>query len=249
MNISFRVAENRVRWAYTDGLRLLNQQECAVQVSWPEHDGRDLLMRHFFQFVESYLTHQPKRILSGQTLRYGWTTVRFVRDEHNVSGTGTETLLIEELQNPFAEEERSYGQGMGHALTLLQVQHEAIRRNTITGEAISPHRSQRALTCTRVTPQTVHHLRPLRIHRAYQADAQQSGWFIGCCERDHDHDDPDQLAMIHLHHLVRPFPGLFPYLAMPRDTLVVFEVQQAILFRPGEQEGQPDPKSLLVSLP
>lgn len=55
--------------------------------------------------------------------------------------------------------------------------------------------------------------------------------------------------MIHLFHLVEHFPGLFPYLAMPVGTMLLFEEERAIVFPPGENEGQIDPGGLLAALP
>jgi len=249
MQIRSRCAENQTRWVWTEGLQTLGQQEIAVSVPWPEHDPRDMLLTHFLQFLERYLNNQSKRILSGQTLRYGWTLLRFVRDDQNLSGTAPDALLVEEMQSPLSQENPPYMPGVAHTLALLQLQHEVLRRNGITGEAVYPHCSQYALVCTRVTPETLPFLRPLKIDRAWQPNVRESGWFIGCCDREHDHNNPDELAPIHLFHLVEQFPGLFPYLAMPVGTMLIFEESQAIIFRPGEQEGQVDPGSLLSSLP
>ncbi len=249
MQIHIRSTGSQERWVWTQGLQTLGQQEIAVMAPWPEGDPRDRLLAHLLRFLEQYLSSQPKRILPGQILRYGWTLLRFVADEQNRSGAGTDALLIEEMQDPFAQGAPSYISGVARILALLQVQHEAMRRNTITGDAIYPHRSQRAMVCTRVTPETVQRLRPLRADRAWRPDVQDSGWFLGCCDREHDHDDPDELGMIHLFHLVERFPGLFPYLAMPVGTMLLFEESRAIVFRPGEDEGQIDPASLFTSLP
>ncbi len=86
-------------------------------------------------------------------------------------------------------------------------------------------------------------------HRAWQPEIHDSGWFLGCCRSDHDHNNSAELAKIHLLHLVGQFPGLFPYLAMPVDTKLVFETNQVIVFGPEEQEGQVDFGNLLSSLP
>jgi hypothetical protein len=249
MQMHRRYAENQVRWIWTEGLRTLGQQEMAVRVSWPEHDLREQLLTHLLYFIESYLIKQSKRILSGQTLRYGWTLLHFVSDDCHLSRLGTDVLLIEEMQDPFSHNNFSYISGVAHALALLQVQNEAMRRNVITGEANHPHRSQQALVCTRITPETIALLRPLRVERVWEPDVQNSGWFIGCCDQEHDHDHPHELALFHLLHLVERFPGLFPYLAMPVGTMLLFEENRAIIFRPGEDEGQIDPGSLLSSLP
>jgi hypothetical protein len=249
MQIHVRGAEGQGRWVWTEGLQTLGQQEMAVMVSWPEHDPRDLLLNHLLKFLENYLSSQPKRILPGQTLRYGWTMLRFVSDRQNLSGAGPDALLIEEMQAPFSREEPSYVPGVAYTLALMQLQHEALRRNRVTGDAIYPHYSQSAMVCRRVTPETVHSLRPLKADRAWEPDSRQSGWFIGCCDQGHDHDNPDELALVHLLHLVERFPGLFPYLAMPVGTILVFEEKRAIIFRPNEEEGQVDPGNLLSAMP
>lgn len=249
MQIRSRCAENQVRWVWTEGLQTLEQQEIAVTVPWSEHDSRDRLLTNLLRFIETYLTRQPKRILPGQTLSYGWNILRFVADEQNLSGVGSGMLLIEERQSVFSEEHPSYVPGVARTLALLHLQNETIRRNRVTGESIYPDASQRALICRRVTPETIHHLHPLKADRAWQPDGRESGWYIGCCDEDHDHDNPDELARIHLFHLAESFPALFPYLAMPVGTMLIFEEHQAIVFRPNEEEGQVDPERLLTSLP
>ena len=158
-------------------------------------------------------------------------------------------MLIEELEHPFVLDDTSYVPGIAHTIALMQLQAGALRCNSITGDVIYPHRSHYALVCKRVTPTTVQLLRPLMAHRAWQPAARNSGWFLGCCSNDHDYDDPEELATIHLSHLVEHFPGLFPYIAMPVDTQVVFEESQVIVFRPGEQGGQVDPEGILSSMP
>src|SRR5690242_14041625 len=118
MEIHVRDAEDQRRWVWTGGLQTLGQQEMAVMVAWPEHDPRDLLLTHLLEFLENYLNSQPKRILPGQTLRYGWTMLRFVSDKQNLSGAGSDALLIEEMQTPFSREEPSYVSGVAYTLAL-----------------------------------------------------------------------------------------------------------------------------------
>ncbi|WP_126628350.1 immunity protein Imm33 domain-containing protein [Dictyobacter alpinus] len=248
MQLHFRKDEQHVRWVYTDGLRMLGQRELATQISWPEHDPREKLLIDLLRFLEDYLRSQPRRILPGQTLRYGWTMLRFVNDEYQLSGAGADTLLIEEEKHAFTHDDPSYGMGVAHTLTLLQLQHEVMRRNHITGLGDHPSPAHIALTCARVNPETIAHLRPIMAHRAWEPTARESGWFIGCCDHDHNHDDPAELATIHLRHLVESFPGLFPYITMPVGYQIFFEEHQAVIFHPGEQYGQVDPEGLLTSL-
>ena len=85
----------------------LGQQEMAVRLFWPELDPRDQEIRLLLNFLGNYIAEQPKRILGGQTLRYGLTMLRFVADERNESGLGTDRLLVEELASPFTSTSQS----------------------------------------------------------------------------------------------------------------------------------------------
>ena len=249
MQLHFHQDEYLVRWVSTDGLRTLGQRELATRISWPEHDPRDGLLTNLLRFLEDYLRGQPKRLLPGQTLRYGWTLLRFVSDEHQSGGAGPDALLIEEEQHPFTNNEPSYVLGVARTLTLLHLQNEVMRRNRATGDSSHPSPVHTVITCTRVMPETIAHLRPIMAHRAWEPTSQESGWFIGCCDHEHDHNNPAELSTGHLYHLVVSFPGLFPYLAMPVGYQILFEEHQAIIFHPGEQHGQVDPEELLSSMP
>ncbi len=66
-------------------------------------------------------------------MHYGWTPLRFLHDEHNLSGVGTEVLLIEELEHPFSLDDITYVPGVAHTVVLQEVQEEAMRRNRVTG--------------------------------------------------------------------------------------------------------------------
>jgi hypothetical protein len=191
-------------------------------------------------FTEGYVASQPRRILAGQTMNYGWSTQRFVADEER------NKLLIEELSNPHTSGETAYVPDATRAVALAALQEEVLRRLHITGESEHPHRSSTAIVCKRVTPETTGSLRPLGAQRLEGPDGRSSGWFLGCVGSGHDHDDADQLEQVHL---VARFPGLFPYLTLPVGTALLFEAEQVIVFRPGEQEGHPDAAPLVRELP
>ena len=237
------------RWAWTDGLHAYGQAEVAVTLPWPEGDPRDQQVKDLLRFLEKYVMEQHGRILPGQTMRYGWTMLRFREDEQNDCGQGTETLLVEELREPFKFGELAYVPGASRALQLVAIQQGVIRRNRITGDSEHPHRSKLVMVCSRIRPETIATLRPLRMERVWEPDSTRSGWLIACVEDDHDHEDVDELEEAHLHHLVERFPGLFAYLALPVGTLLLFTKEDVLVFGPGEQDGRADSGPLLVKLP
>jgi hypothetical protein len=249
MPIYFSTGTTTPRWAWTEGLHQFGQQEIAVRLAWPEQDPRDQGIRFLLNFLGNSIAEQPKRILGGQTLRYGLTMLRFVADERNESGLGTDRLLVEELRDPFHAHEPIYVPGASRAIAFVALQAAAFRRNGFTGDSQFPDRSPFAIVCSHVIPETIATLRPLLAHRTWEPDQEDSGWFIGCNEDDHEHDDPEQLGKVHLHHLVAGFPGLLAYLALLVETLLVFEHEHVTIFRQDEEHGQVDAVPLLQELP
>lgn len=247
MQIHFRKTDNEQYWVWTEGLQTLGQREIAVMVSWSEHDSRQKFLLQLLRFLEDYLRRQPKRILPGETLHYGWTTLCFVDEPHHFHETDSEMLFLEEIQAPLSSDPPSYIPGVAHTVALMQFQENAMRRNAVSGDVIYPHRSHSALVCTRIAPTAAPLPSPMMAHRAWQPHDQQSGWFVGCCDHTHDHNQPNELAIVHLYHLVEQFPALFPYLAMPVDTKLLFETDQVIVFRPDEENGHGDPEGLCSS--
>jgi hypothetical protein len=230
------------RWIWTEGLNALGQQEFAVPVPWPEDNARDKEVVWLLRFIEQYVERQQQRVIAGQTMEYGWSRLRFVAAEQG------QRLLIEELRDDAAGEP-VYVPGVARSVALRRVQDEVMRRNGVTGETEYPQRSKTAIVCNRVTPETIGWLRPLEAHRLRAPEGHFSGWFVGCAQHGHDHNDPEHLEQVHLLHLVESFPGLFPYLALPVQTALLFEATQVVVFRPGEQEGFVDPAPLLAALP
>lgn len=93
MQIRMSTGDALPRRAWTEGLEALGQQELGVTLPWPQGDARDTQITRLLRFIEGYISSQPRRILAGQTMKYGWSRLRFVADEQE------NRLLIEELSN------------------------------------------------------------------------------------------------------------------------------------------------------
>jgi hypothetical protein len=179
-------------------------------------------------------------------MHYGWTTLRFVPASRDESGA---MLQIEEIQHPFSHDNPQYIPGAVQAIHLQALQEAALQRNRVTGVSTTPHNSHTAIVCRRITPETIQTLRPLHIERNNAPEKRYSGWFIGCMGQEHNHDNPDELGLIHLLHLVANCPALFPYLSSPVGTALMLEETQVIFFGPDQQEGHVDPVPPIAVLP
>jgi len=243
MQVCFTSNGDRERWAWTEGLRDIAlagdqerpQAELGVPLPWLPHETRDGQVERLLTFLNRYLLRHGKPIRASQTIRYGWTMMRTRPLEQG----SQERLVLQELVEPFAEHASAFADGVHTAIALLAIQEEAIRRNRITGTAEHPHRGDSAIVCSHVDPGGGS---PLALTRSSLTDRQyhDSGWFAGCQDRAHNHDDPDQLRGVHLSHLVARYAWTFPYLGMPAGTTITRDGASIVVFGPDEHRGHVD---------
>lgn len=239
MNIHFSV-EEQPRWAWTEGLPEAGQQDIAMPLPWPAEDWRDRQVANLLGFIGTYIHGQSRRILAGQTLRYGWTLLRFRESTPADGERAAGRLVIQELRDPLHEAEPTFEDGARRAVELVAAQGNVFAHYHLTTEAVYPYRSQLVLLCDRVPPLADAFPRPLYAERLWEPETDDSGWFVACTDPNHDHDNADTLGRVHLLHLVERFPGIFPYLALPVTSAVVFDGEQKVVYLPGAEEGYVD---------
>lgn len=240
MQVRFEVSDDLPRWAMTDSLTVLGQADIAVPLWWTKDEARDQQIVRLLRFIAAYAASQSSRISTGQTLTYGWTTLRFSRQADSSPASANECLVVHELRAPFGGDDTAYVAGATQAIELVQVQERALQRNRITGVAEHPHRMHSAIVCTVVDGSTGMPAEPLVLERTEPMEPRDSGWVLRCLRSDHDHDDPSVLHKIHLLHLVTAYPVAFAYLAMPVGTAVMLSDQQVVVFAPGQDSGVVD---------
>ncbi len=226
-----------VRWMGTDGLTELGQTEFAVPIRWTEDDWRTAACKALLIFIGRYIAEQPKRISEGQTMTYGWTTMRFrsSRDEDGPAVAGK--LIVQEVANPWSGDAPDYQDGCYGAIVLKRIQDRVMMRHQITGESDAPNRYHEALACTNLYPTLPDSFFMERMRPAATAHARSSGWFVGCQDRAHDHDRPENLLSAHLLHLVEQRRYIYPYLSLPIGSAIAFEPDKVIVFAPGAEHG------------
>lgn len=239
MQIHFSAGE-QPRWAWTDGLFDAGQQDIALPLPWPLDDWRDRQAANLLGFIGTYVNGQSRRILAGQTLRYGWTLLRFresaPEDREAIAGR----LVIQELRDPLHDTEPAFEDGARRAVELVAAQGNVFAHYHITADAEYPFRSQFVLLCDRVPPLASTFPQPLYAERLWEPDAEDSGWFVACTDPDHNHDSANTLGRVHLLHLVERFPHIFPYLALPTASTLVFDGDTSAVYLPGADEGYED---------
>ena len=229
MQIRFESAPTGQRRAVTSGLVAMEQAELALELTQGVTDEG---ISRVLQYVSDYIATSGQHILAGETMRYGWSTIRFVP-------TASPTILnIEELTNPFAPGNEGFSVGASKAIAILTEQDATVHRNGIAKVAHHPHRSELALICRRLTPNPPPKVMVFDRIKANRSD--DSGWFVGCGNTEHNHNDFNELSRLHLVYLTSLNALIVNYLAMPEDSRVVFDHGRVIVFAPGQQEGKAD---------
>lgn len=239
MRIAFSAPSALYRWAWTLGLEEHGQLDVTVPLPWPAGDPHDAEVERLLSVVADEVIARGRRFRRGDTFDYGWTTLRF--EPGAATGDSAGRLVVSELTEPLLATPPTFSPGAERIAKLMRTQTAALRRNRIEDEPAHPHRSDLAVICTRVPPVGPSYPRPLVLERRSAPTDGESGWVIRCADTAHNHDDPQSLAHVALMHVVPGSPGIVPYLALPVGAAVLLEVPEVIVFRPGEDEGAPDP--------
>ncbi len=228
MRIQFSHPDGRRR-ASTVGLASIEQSEIALDL--PASIAEEAAT-HLLNFIADYLLASGRTISSGETMRYGWSTLRFDQSPPDP------TLVISELADPFSTNIDHYVPGAARAITIIAEQDAVVQRNAVVMAGHHPHRSETAVVCARVVPGVP--VRVLVFDRFATQELDDSGWFIGCGDATHNHNDASELFRVHLVRVAELDPRIVYYLALPEGTRVVFERRRVIVFAPGVQAGRVD---------
>lgn len=227
-----------VRWMWTDSLAEFGQTDFAVPLTWTADDWRTMECESLLTFIEQYIAEQPKRISAGQTMTYGWTLLHFRSSREEDVPAVEGKLIIQELVDPWSDEPAAYQDGCYGSILLKRIQNRVIIRRRITGESDAPYRYHHAIVCANLHPALPDRFVMERVREPDGTSGERnSGWYFGCLDHQHDHDQPENLLSAHLLHLVEQRRYIFPYLSLPVGSIVAFETDKVIVFAPGAEDG------------
>lgn len=163
---------------------------------------------------------QGTRYVPGQSCQIGWliTEVR-QREDGDLS-------LWEPNMRPMPIVWR---ESISHTMAHLRLQKDIVESVVDSAELSFPSMSQSAIVCTRLE-----NCDRVVMERV-EASGRDSGWFFGCREQGHDHNDAAELSCTSLYDAaVRLAPLTIPYLALPAGTLLSIGSGPPAIFRHGE---------------
>ena len=190
----------------------------------------EMLLSYFERAVARGTEFKP-----GQIVQVGWAMLRLkMRDDG--------TLGVEE---PEVGSATPWVESVDRSLMEVWYQKEVVSSLGLTAPAF-PQQSQSALVCNRLREG----LEAYAMSRSAPARADESGWFIGCAEGDHDHDSPANLRKAQLAGVAAKLPFLTQFLALPTGTNVHLAAGGRVrptIFIDGN-EASPKPGSYLAAL-
>jgi len=148
----------------------------------------------------------------GQTVQVGWMILKVVAGPHGL-----------ELHEPDMKGTMPIQFVPGLTRTLLDTmrQRYVIDSVGLTSQMDFATLVQSVLTCTGLRPGA-----PLFLTRPDPPEDNVSGWICCCCEKGHDHNDPEQLELVSLYVLGCRHPEVVEFLALPVGTVVMFPPEE-----------------------
>lgn len=163
----------------------------------------------WFASVLEDMVASGSRFLPGQSLALGWSIVWFTTLPDGSLG----------LEEPDMHSMPTVRQpGLTNGLRQLRL-HKDTLESVLPAQALAfPSLQQSCLVCTDAAPGL-----PCFMNR-FLPDGADSGWFIGCQEMGHNHNDADNLRRFSLYEAaLRICPQVLPYLAFPPDSMIYVE--------------------------
>jgi hypothetical protein len=163
---------------------------------------------------------QGERFLPGQTCQVGWGLLQ-VRDADEDSLA----LWEPDMQAMPIEWVDSVSTTLAH----LRLQKDVVESLFSADDLLFPSMSQSAIVCTRLGESQG------MIMDRNPPKGTDSGWFCGCHEEDHDHNNASELKCVSLYEAAaRHSPAIVPYLALPAGVLLAVTDATPTFFQDGE---------------
>ena len=164
------------------------------------------------QWLATYLkdaSNSGQEFKGGETLQVGSMLTKFL-------DAGDQRLVIGEpdMQSiPI-----HFEPGVSRTLTVLRLQKDVAESLGLQERIDFAPMTSSALVCTEVDAQNI-----AVMDRAATKAPRDSGWFVGCGNRSHDHNVVENLQRISIYELMVRIPTATPFLALPVSSSIVFD--------------------------
>jgi len=159
----------------------------------------DLFVSYLIDQVANGVRYEPN-----QLIQVGWMMVRVEKSKEKI------TLF----EPDFEEFPIKYVRGVTNTFRDLRLQKSTAESVGLEDKLDFPTILHSGISCTR------HEDSMYLVMDRTDAENRDSGWFIGCDDPNHDHNDPANLRRTSLYELVRSKPGCILFLALPTGSFI-----------------------------
>jgi hypothetical protein len=177
------------------------------------------------------MVNNGSRFEGGQTMQIGWSVVRFEQAAD----------LLELREPDFLSMPTKWLPGISKSLQHLALHRDVVESVLPVEELAIPGMRQSCLACNRIGDGN-----GFFMHRT-EFSGQDSGWFFGCFDREHNHDDAANLLRMSLYEVVvRRVGAALPFLALPLESMVALDRGRRSIYR-YDLALEPKPGSCLAN--
>lgn len=197
------------------------------------------LERMLLGYFESAVARGVK-FAPGQTVTFGWAHLRLSQRSDGTIGVQAYDL----------REQSEWSDWVDEALMTTWQQQQVAASLGVQDLSKCPYQSHTAIVCRRLKAD----LLELQLKRFAPSanNKNDSGWFVGCFDADHDHDSGENLALASLASIASILPVTSQFFVLPWDCAVLLDyrgrsrVRATVLL--DDEERAPAPGSYLERL-
>jgi hypothetical protein len=141
----------------------------------------------------------------GELVQIGWVILKIQTNEE-----GTLSLL----EPDFVEIPIRFVDSVTQTLVQLRLQKSVVESVAFEDLIAFPSLQQSCLICNRIKD------RGDFMMERFEPSQNDSGWYLGCIDKDHDHNDPKNLQRISLYDIACGMMICVPFLALPPKTVI-----------------------------
>ncbi|GHU30649.1 hypothetical protein FACS1894172_04280 [Spirochaetia bacterium] len=145
---------------------------------------------------------------NNETMQIGWNFIIFSDLDEN-------TLTLKELDMTGVPQQFSYS--IDNTLFHLRLQKDTLESFMDNNNLLFPSLRQSAIICT-----NFYQTSEFFLNRS-NSKINDSGWFFGCTNKNHNHDDPTNLKSESLYTIACNKKQIISFLAFPVDYIITFE--------------------------
>lgn len=171
---------------------------------------RTQVLRQDAEWLANFLESQVLSGVSfkaGETIQIGWMVLKIMKDDSS-------TLTLEEPN--FREIPIVFDRSVNNTLAHLRTQKDIFESLGLPVELQFPSIVQSAIVCNKHEDSG-----GFFMERARQGK-NDSGWFIGCVDPHHNHNDTKCLKRVSLYEIACLREMIIPFLALPEETSIIY---------------------------